>query len=47
MVRLCNPIDPPPGLTVMGRNTTTPGDAGTTARPPGGAVRGRRDEVLR
>lgn len=41
MVHLCNPIDPPPGLTVMGRNTTTPGDAGTTARPPGGAVRGR------
>lgn len=45
MVRRCNPIDAPPGLTGMGRNTTTPGEAGTTGRTPGGAVRGRPGRV--
>ena len=45
MVRRCNPIDALPGLTGMGRNTTTPGEAGTTGRTPGGAVRGRPGRV--
>ena len=41
MARPCNQTDAHPGLSDMGRTTTAPGHAGTSARAPGDIARGR------